>query len=340
LENRLIHQSQERSLGTITFGAAVFFGLIDIHPFNDGNGRLSRIAANWALRRGGLPFCINIFATQTQRGDYVNAIRKARLNTYLESHHNVGQDLTVEAFRQAGGLYPLVDLILERVSKAITEFNKLLEEKSLVAAEEAESQAARRFREKAAKGTCIICFDEKPNIATLCCGKAVHLNCIAEWLSSKDSCPTCRAELPSLPTRMMRRQDDDEEAEEDEETTSDLDTAENDEDETTTNEMEQDDTTTSEDDTTEDQVQQQVPAEHEHDTTTTTSEDDTTEEDAQDTTDQMDEDEATTTDQLQQQQHPPVCAYCRNRSAADCTNECCGRCCVLHGQYQCHRHNS
>ena len=53
--------------------------------------------------------------------------------------------------------------------------------------EEQEAQAAKQFREKAAKSTCVICLEDGPNIATLCCGKAVHLNCLAEWLVTKNS---------------------------------------------------------------------------------------------------------------------------------------------------------
>jgi len=38
----------------------------------------------------------------------------------------------------------------------------------------------------------------------------------------------------------------------------------------------------------------------------------------------------------------PFCnhGHCRNRSARDCSNEFCGRCCVLHGWHACERHNT
>jgi hypothetical protein len=32
----------------------------------------------------------------------------------------------------------------------------------------------------------------------LCCGKSIHLNCLAEWLKSNSSCPQCRSNLPPL----------------------------------------------------------------------------------------------------------------------------------------------
>ena len=51
---------------------------------------------------------------------------------------------------------------------------------------------------QAAAGECFICLEDKPNIATLCCGKAVHFNCMAKWLRQNASCPQCREKLPNL----------------------------------------------------------------------------------------------------------------------------------------------
>jgi hypothetical protein len=44
-------------------------------------------------------------------------------------------------------------------------------------------------------------------------------------------------------------------------------------------------------------------------------------------------------DERQQRTHC-VAIACRNRSAMDCTNNLCGRCCVLMGEFHCPRHNS
>ena len=59
-------------------------------------------------------------------------------------------------------------------------------------------KAANRVRMQAAAGECFICLEDKPNIATLCCGKAVHFNCMAKWLRQNASCPQCREKLPNL----------------------------------------------------------------------------------------------------------------------------------------------
>lgn len=222
LEWRLVRQKQpagiSQGVATAVYAAAVHFGVLDIHPFSDGNGRTARIAANWALDRAGLPFLVQLFATPAQKNEYRQAILQTRRNLSLvgrcsggagdnnDTELVVGEEALMAAMQSAGALSPLVDLILDRMAKAITEFQKLLKEKSSLASEEAEARAARMYRERAALGTCIICFDEKPNIATLCCGRAVHLNCIAEWLSANSSCPQCRGDLPSLPPRMRPRQ--------------------------------------------------------------------------------------------------------------------------------------
>ena len=57
----------------------------------------------------------------------------------------------------------------------------------------------------------MICLDEKPNIATLCCGNAIHLNCCAEWLSGNNKCPICRHEMPSISGRVVRALEEPEE---------------------------------------------------------------------------------------------------------------------------------
>jgi len=185
-------------LSPILFAAVALFGTVDIHPFADGNGRLGRLVCNWALIRSGLPFTINICATPVQRAEYVTALEMTRRNVSLESYGNTSPDLFAFLRRGTGVFKPLVDMILDRVVRAVAQCQQVIMEKSARQSEEEEARAAKRYREKAARGTCLICFDDNPNIATLCCGKAVHINCIAEWLSCNGSCPNCRASLPTL----------------------------------------------------------------------------------------------------------------------------------------------
>eukprot|EP00980_Cylindrotheca_fusiformis_P030112 scaffold24393_cov176-Cylindrotheca_fusiformis.AAC.2 len=84
------------------------------------------------------------------------------------------------------------------MAHAIQECQRKLTERSQAVMAEEEARIARTVRERAAQGQCIICLDEKPNIATLCCGQAVHLNCVAEWLANASNCVGCRAPLPPM----------------------------------------------------------------------------------------------------------------------------------------------
>eukprot|EP00535_Pseudo-nitzschia_heimii_P003917 CAMPEP_0197178014 /NCGR_PEP_ID=MMETSP1423-20130617/3420_1 /TAXON_ID=476441 /ORGANISM="Pseudo-nitzschia heimii, Strain UNC1101" /LENGTH=860 /DNA_ID=CAMNT_0042627657 /DNA_START=392 /DNA_END=2975 /DNA_ORIENTATION=- len=195
LENNALH--------AILYGAVAMFGIVDIHAFLDGNGRLSRIVANYALKK--LPFPINLFATATQRSEYVVAIERTRhLLSINCAYGDVSRDDLIQVLKATGVFGCLVQLLIDRVARAATALTAIWEEKSGLAAEAAEAKAARRVRERASRGTCMICLDEKPNIATLCCGNAIHLNCCAEWLSRSNKCPICRHEMPSINKRVVR----------------------------------------------------------------------------------------------------------------------------------------
>ena len=62
-----------------------------------------------------------------------------------------------------------------------------------------------RFRDKARfNQMCLICLQGFPDVATLCCGKVMHVECMAQWLDRKDSCPNCRKKLSSsIPSTML-----------------------------------------------------------------------------------------------------------------------------------------
>ena len=69
-------------------------------------------------------------------------------------------------------------------------------------------KAANRVRMHVASGICFICLDDRPNIATLCCGKAVHFNCMAKWLKEKSSCPQCRENFPDFDASIFYNDED------------------------------------------------------------------------------------------------------------------------------------
>jgi len=424
-------REQEAATAAMTLGAAVFFGLVDVHPFADGNGRLARLLGNGALRAVGLPFCINWFATSAQRREYVLATLMTRRNLTLV-YRGVNMDDTAkneqmirDAMEAAGLYFPLVALLMDRVRKAIDEFVQLQHYKQLSQMEHEECKAARRVRERAAAGSCLICFDDNPNIATLCCGKAVHLNCIAEWLSNNMTCPNCRETLPKVQTRpesssidqYMESQmqsaiaravqlQEDEELDEDDSTSiieDDIgsDTTDLSEDgvfhyretvEQAARDMEviqaavelagrelqrnrraadESDDNDSTDNTgayaqgAEEEVYEEESGNSEEPETDihrpglrrepfvdTTDEDDGSNSGQEslhnvDANDSL-TDGGSTVSVQSSDNHQNVdnatlsvahCYHCRNRAAQECINSCCGRCCIIHGVWECHRHS-
>lgn len=181
-----------------SFAAAAMLGFLDIVPFEVGNQRLARIVLNWTLRRAGLPFCITLYSNQEEKLSYLHAIQLTKQNLYLVPQGYVDESETTMILRSTGGLVPLVGHLLDRLARATADLCMLVEKKTFIASEETDARLLRLAREKAAEGSCIICFESKPNIATLCCGKPIHFNCLAEWLKSNSSCPQCRSNMPSF----------------------------------------------------------------------------------------------------------------------------------------------
>jgi len=61
-------------------------------------------------------------------------------------------------------------------------------------------RAFRRFRDRASADICHICYDERHNIITVCCGQGVCITCMTRWLSENESCHSCRAQMSFRPT--------------------------------------------------------------------------------------------------------------------------------------------
>eukprot|EP00984_Skeletonema_dohrnii_P037957 scaffold40645_cov172-Skeletonema_dohrnii-CCMP3373.AAC.1 len=165
--------------------------------------------------------------------------------------------------------------------------NSLVELKAHSAAVEEEARVARRVREKLASGQCIICLDENPNISTLCCGQAIHHNCLTEWLSNQGTCIACRKAMPKIP-RTLQRQDAPPPTNANASNDSANETTESTADTTSDNDVvqQQDSNDTTEDDTTDD----------------TTSDDDVVQQDNNDTTEDTTDDTTSDDDVVVQQQ--------------------------------------
>ena len=208
----------------IALTALTMLGIAKIHPFVDGNGRLSRIYANGILSSLlGLPFPITFTATPQHRQEYIDALQHGdrRALVLTRTAATTKQEQNSSSTATITVLGPLVHMIVDRILHAMSQLESLLSDRAHAALNEQEAAMARRVRERAAKGQCTICLDDGPNIATLCCGQAVHLHCLAEWLSNHATCVACRGPLPQLPARAARRTaddgEDDDEDEDDEE---------------------------------------------------------------------------------------------------------------------------
>ena len=201
LERHWVLKSKEdisNPLQITSLASAAMLGFLDIVPFEVGNQRLARILLNWVLRKSGLPFCITLYSNREEKQAYLSAIRRTRQNLCLVPQGHVDDIEIALILRSRGGLLPLASYLLNRLARATVDLCVLVERKALMASEETDARLVRQAREQAARCTCIICFEDKPNISTLCCGKPIHLNCLAQWLKSNSSCPQCRADLPPL----------------------------------------------------------------------------------------------------------------------------------------------
>ena len=314
------HTHISRLYYSIALAATTMYGINDIHPFSDGNGRTSRIYVNGLLKNLiQLPFTITIAATPQQRQEYIDGIRSGQRR--LDEENSQHQQPSI-----GKAMEPLIHLVIERISHAVVQVQSLLLERARAAEDEEEARIARRVRERAAQGQCIICLDNSPNIATLCCGQAVHLNCIAEWLANGTTCVYCRTPLPRL---KVNNQGQEQERNDDPRNLHDAFQA------------------------MQSAVQRAIAIQNnidgideetEHDPgdyATTTSDDD--DDDGEDY-DQSDAESTTSAEAMHQPAAPPAprpeCLQCRNVAATDCDNGMCGRCCGMVGQGPCNRHGT
>ncbi len=235
-----------------------------------------------------------------------------------------------------------MNLTLDRVNRAVIECNNAIAEKSRLESEEIEARAAKRFRDVAAAGSCLICMDDNPNIATLCCGKAVHISCIVTWLSQKHECPHCRISLPSIARSPPVAQALPAAAAQ---VAQDTDSTQSDDPGQDTNThieevpgerpgMETIDDTTSEIHSTTLSYDQPAPEAQDMEDNTSSVVGDTA-----DTSRSTMSDTSTDEPSEPQRRH---CTFggCRNQAANNCSNETYGSCCQMYGHYSCHRHNT
>ena len=273
--------------------AAVTLGLFEVHPFSDGNGRLGRLVANFVLRQRGVPFPVALCATPAQRADYTAAVRLC-----------------------LGGatVAPFADLLAGACARAWLELSRLTAQRTLAAAESATARALRDARASARCGACLVCLEPGPDVGALCCGAALHLRCLAEWVSNapEPRCVQCREPLTRPSVRPPPPQSPADAGEDD---------------------------TTSEDFTTSASATELSTGAHSdttsiHDEYTSAGRDDTT---------SVDDGSLPLPPPPPQHQHQPRprCYFdCGSLAAGACANQSCGACCASYGEFSCARHNN
>jgi Fic family protein len=181
------------SIDMFSKAAMISLAFVDLHPFKDGNGRFMRIIVNWVLKRCGLPFQVSICSTLDHRTKYIKAIRDC-----CDSEHPV--------------VAPFAIFLASCCNKDWQEVGK---KQSKAIKEVSDDAVIRKAREDLKESDCLICHCPAPNIGVLCCGVAVHINCMNDWLAaaSEPTCVNCRAVLPLVEKRMQQEvlETDDEE---------------------------------------------------------------------------------------------------------------------------------
>lgn len=164
--------------------AMISLSFVDIHPFKDGNGRFMRILVNWVLKRCGQPFPISLCSTLDHRNKYIKAIRdccdgaKPKVNPF------------------AIFLAFCCNLDWQEVGRKLYKMTK----------GDSDDVVIRKAREELRGIDCLICHEPFPNMCVLCCGAAVHINCMVDWLATAaiPTCVNCRAELPVVKRRLQQ----------------------------------------------------------------------------------------------------------------------------------------
>ena len=315
-----------------------------IHAFRDGNGRLARIMCNWMLQRCGVPFVICLCSSQDQRQRYVAsivAVQDASLQlgrkrcALLASSSSESAGFRERLVAEARMMRPLeealseaVNLVLAHTKRAWEELERLRLRLLRDASDASAAAALRESRREQRANNCMICHEERPNIATLCCGAAVHLNCMAKWLADapQPACISCREALPRALPRQASGQDG--------ETTS-----------TSSGQYETTTSTSSREDAGGSEGGRESASDEMASTTS-----DTDEGDNSSTTDEPPAFLTTANpslaralallDSTGQRGRRPRCGLCMNVAASACSNQCCGSCCLQYGSNFCLRHNA
>ena len=96
-----LNSLQARQLPTVELAAEAHYRLVNIHPFVDGNGRVTRLLMNLILLQHGFPIAL---ITNEQRSDYLSFLEQA----------------------DEGNLLPFKNLIIEAVRNSLCDYLNII----------------------------------------------------------------------------------------------------------------------------------------------------------------------------------------------------------------------
>ena len=182
MDRLLNHILPRQDLSQFAKAAWASYHVNAIHPFSDGNGRLSRIFINWILHGAPphdqrLPFTIVLCRNGAQRAAYIESLRQALATGHVSGLAEVIANTTMRAWRA-------FHRTRERIERAHVDSDT--------------TRIIRVNRERSRNSdTCSICMETLPNMSVLCCGGVFHINCLMRWFQrgGNGSCPNCRESI-------------------------------------------------------------------------------------------------------------------------------------------------
>jgi len=205
----------------LTIASAFLYGIVEIHPFCELNSCVTQICLNWILRRHTtipFPICVDLSSVFTLAEKTAPITKSDEMYSSFESMrsnmNSYYQRKSSKDLKNIGIFQPIMLYLLDQIHKQTTNCMNHLSSKFDRANAQGIDRTIRRARENSiVDGVCVICLGENPNMATLCCGNVVHMNCLAEWLSRKGSCMSCRKDLPMLKIEENEKEEEEEEDE-------------------------------------------------------------------------------------------------------------------------------
>lgn len=210
------HTSEVKSLIVSLFVASLLlYGISELQPFFETkcNEFVSHLCVTWAFRKYFPTFPYPVFCTGTANNssNHTYHILDAQAQTELlnkasrqikenisrlqrTNHSKCSLQKLLDAF------LPIVQYLLNYVYLQTGKFRKNVVDRSKTVQGLAAEQVLRQNRmDSQREGSCIICLGENPNMTALCCGAAMHLNCLVEWLRrGHGNCVSCRTKIPLL----------------------------------------------------------------------------------------------------------------------------------------------